>query len=164
VTPSNVTFAVVPAVSVMTDTCAPTPVLLVKKLTMSACCVALSCATWSSSEPSTIVLSEVEIVTVWIRLPPAPTSEFDVIVNAALTVGWKPAWLPSRRLIPLKLVFCEIRLTSSSSCETSACRLALSFEEVMSEDASIDSDRMRCRMSVTEFSAPSATLAALEAS
>jgi hypothetical protein len=63
----------------------------VKKFTISACWVALSCATCSSIDPSTTVFEAELIETVWIRLPPAPTFEFDVIRNWALTVGWKPA-------------------------------------------------------------------------
>ncbi len=84
-----------------------------------------------------------------------------VICTEAICAATYPAWLPSSSCSPLNVVFCEMRLTSSNSCETSVCRFALSLVLLMSDAASTARLRIRCRMPVVAWSAPSATVAAL---
>ena len=87
----------------------------------------------------------------------APT----VMLSPALAPTWNtaPLKLPSSTLRPLKLVVLATRSTSSRSCLSSDCSASRSLLLLVALADCTDSSRMRCNMSPTLPSAPSAVCA-----
>ncbi len=84
-----------------------------------------------------------------------------VIVWPTLAPTWNvlAVKLPSSRLVPLNDVCVATRSISALSCETSSWSEARSDAELVALADCTASSRMRCRLSVTEASAPSAVCA-----
>ncbi|MDT4833593.1 hypothetical protein FQZ97_672070 [compost metagenome] len=88
-------------------------------------------------------------------------SEPMVMLSPALAPTWKVAAVkePSSTFLPLNEVCLETRSTSSASCFTSACRASRSSSLLVALADCTASSRMRCSMSPTLPSAPSAVCA-----
>src|SRR5690349_12755633 len=88
------------------------------------------------------------------RVPLVRSTE---MVSPTLAPTWKAAVPnePSSTWRPLKVVCCEMRVTSARRCCTSASSAARSFSELVALADCTASSRMRCRLLVTSSSADS---------
>ena len=97
-----------------------------------------------------------------------PSELVRALAIEAMVIVWfafAPTWnccdvnVPSSRLMPLNCVCVATRSISDESCETSCCRAARSDALFVALADCTASSRMRCRLSLTLDSAPSAVCA-----